>query len=159
VFRRDVLQEDGAFRREQCWQPLGFVTEQSKRAAWRQFQPHLDRVNDAALKMPSKSGATLSDFVEEWRGSVSVNLKGSTVRAAESHLRAHIIPKLGSLQLTAITTKAVQGFVAHLTCGGRSRKTVENVLLTISSLLTPQDSKGLGLSVRKLPFRRFNPAA
>jgi hypothetical protein len=109
--------------------------------------------------MPSKSGATLSDFVEEWRGSVSVNLKGSTVRAAESHLRAHIIPKLGSLQLTAITTKAVQGFVAHLTCGGRSRKTVENVLLTISSLLTPQDSKGLGLSVRKLPFRRFNPAA
>jgi Phage integrase, N-terminal SAM-like domain len=60
-----------------------------------------------------------------------VNLKGSTTRAAESHLRAHIIPKLGGLHLTEITTKAVQGFVAHLASGGRSRKTVENILLTL----------------------------
>ncbi len=66
---------------------------------------------------------------------MAVNLKGSTTRAAESHLRAHIIPKLGSLPLTEITTKAVQGFVAYLAGGGRSRKTVENVLLTLSSLL------------------------
>jgi hypothetical protein len=29
----------------------------------------------------------------------------------------------------------VQGFVAHLASGGRSKKTVENVLLTLSSLL------------------------
>lgn len=34
-----------------------------------------------------------------------------------------------------IKTKAVQGFVAYLATGGRSRKTVENVLLTLSSLL------------------------
>jgi integrase len=78
---------------------------------------------------------TLSDFVEEWRASVSGNLKGSTTRAAESHVRAHIIPKMGSLHLTEITTKAVQGFVAYLAGGGRSRKTVENVLLTLSSFL------------------------
>lgn len=135
VYRVDVLQENGTFRREQRWQPLGLVAEQSKRAAWRQFQPYLDRVNDAVHKMPPKSGPTLSEFVEEWRACVSVNLKGSTVRAIESHLRAHIVPKLGSLHLTAITTRAVQGFVAHLASGGRSRKTVENVLLTISSLL------------------------
>lgn len=64
-----------------------------------------------------------------------MNLKGSTRRAAESHLRAHIIPKLGSLHLAEVTTKAVQTFVAHLAAGGRSRKTVENVLLTLSSLL------------------------
>ena len=70
--------------------------------------------------MPSKARMTLSDFVEEWRTSVSVNLKGSTVRAVESHLRAHILPKLGELQLTGITTKAVQGFVAYLASGGRS---------------------------------------
>jgi len=135
VYRTDVLQENGTFRREQCWQPLGLVCKQSKRGAWSQFQPYLDRVNDAALKMPPKSGLTLADFVEEWRASVSVNLKGSTVRAAESHLRAHVIPKLGTLQLTALTTKTIQGFVAHLAGGGRSRKTAESVLLTISSLL------------------------
>ena len=135
VYRVDTLQVDGAFKREQCWQPLGLVSEQSKRAAWKQFQPYLDRVNDAAMKLPPRTGLTLAEFVEEWRRDVAVNLKGSTTRAAESHLRAHINPKLGSLLLMQITTKTVQGFVAHLASGGRSRKTVENVLLTLSSLL------------------------
>jgi hypothetical protein len=30
---------------------------------------------------------------------VAVNLKGSTTRAAESHLRAHVVPTLGSAQV------------------------------------------------------------
>lgn len=135
MYRKDALQSDGTFKREQCWQPLGLVSEQSERSAWKQFQPFLDAVNDAALRLPPRSGLTLSEFVEEWRAAVAVNLKGSTTRAAESHLRAHIIPKLGTLTLTEITTKIVQGFVAHLAGGGRSRKTAENVLLTLSSLL------------------------
>jgi Phage integrase, N-terminal SAM-like domain len=112
VYRVDVLQGNGTFKREQCWQPLGLVSEQSERAAWRQFQPYLDKVNEAAKKLPPRIGLTLAEFVAEWRQNVAVSLKGSTVRATESHLRAHIIPKLGSLHLTEITTKAVQGFVA-----------------------------------------------
>src|SRR5260370_29706753 len=85
--------------------------------------------------MPAKSGITLETFVKEWRTTVAVNLKGSTSRAAESHLRAHILTKLGSLTLTEINTKTVQAFVAYLATGGRSKKTVENVLLTLSSIL------------------------
>jgi integrase len=135
VYREDVLQSDGTFKRKQCWQQLGLVSKQSERAAWAQFQPDLDRVNEAAKKLPPRIGLTLAEFVSEWRQNVAVSLKGSTVRATGSHLRAHIIPKLGSLHLTEITTKAVQGFVAYLASGGRSRKTVENVLLTLSSLL------------------------
>lgn len=94
VYRKDVLQSDGTFKREQCWQPLGLVSEQSERAAWKQFQPFLDSVNEAAKKLPPRTGLTLAEFVKEWRTNVSVNLKGSTARTAESHLRAHIIPKL-----------------------------------------------------------------
>jgi integrase len=37
--------------------------------------------------------------------------------------------------LTEINTKAAQAFVAYLATGARSRKTVENVLLTLSSIL------------------------
>jgi len=92
---------------------LGPVSSLSERAAWKLFQPYLDRVN-AAAQVPPKSGMTLEQFVKEWRSSVAVNLKGSTARAAESHLRAHIIPKLGSLPLTEINTKTVQSFVAYL---------------------------------------------
>jgi len=142
VYRVDVLQSDGTFMREQCWQPLGLVSEQSERSAWRQFQPYLDKENDAAKKLPPRIGLTLAEFVEEWRTNVAVNLKGTTTRAAESHLRAHIIPKLGNYHLPEIMTKIVQGFVAYLAGGGRSRKTVENVLLSLSSLLKTARSWG-----------------
>ena len=134
VYREDVLQSNGTFKRIQRRVVLGSVSGLSERAAWKQFQPYLNRVNDAA-KVAPKTGMTLEQFVKEWRVSVAVNLKGSTTRAAESHLRAHIIPKLGSLPLTEINTKTAQSFVAYLATGGRSKKTVENVLLTLSSIL------------------------
>jgi integrase len=134
IFREDVLQSNGTFKRVQRRVVLGPVSSLSERAAWKVFQPYLDRVN-AEAKLQPKSGMTLEQFVKEWRSSVAVNLKGSTTRAAESHLRAHIIPKLGSLPLTEINTKTVQSFVAYLATGGRSKKTVENVLLTLSSIL------------------------
>jgi len=142
VYRADVRQSDGTCKREQCWQPLGLVSEQSERSARKQFQPYLDKVNDAVLKLPPRTGLTLAEFVEEWRTNVAVNLKGSSTRAAESHLRAHIIPKLGYYHLPEITTKIVQGFVAYLAGGGRSRKTAENILLTLSSLLKTARSWG-----------------
>jgi integrase len=134
MYREDVLQPNGTFKRVRRCVLLGPVSSMSERAAWKAFQPYLDRVN-AAAKMPPKSGMALETFVKEWRTNVAVNLKNSTARAAESHLRAHILPKLGSLTLTEINTRAVQAFVAHLAIGGRSRKTVENVLLTLSSIL------------------------
>src|SRR5882762_3782818 len=133
MYREDVLQSNGTFKRVRRCVLLGPVSSISERAAWRAFQPYLDRVNEAA-KMPPRSGITLEKFVKEWRANVAVNLKGSTTRAAESHLRAHILPKLGSLTLTEINTKTVQAFVVYLSIG-RSRKTVENVLLTLSSIL------------------------
>jgi integrase len=133
IFREDRLQSDGRFKRVQRCVVLGPVSSLSERSAWKQFQPYLDHVN-AACRVPSRTGITLEAFVKEWRASVAVNLKGSSSRAMESHLRAHILPKLGSLRLTEITTKAVQSFVAYL-ANGRSRKTCENVVLTLSSIL------------------------
>ncbi len=112
----------------------GLVTEQSERAARKQFQPYLDAVNEGAKTAP-RIGLTLSQFVEEWRRDLAVNLKVGTVRVAESNLRAHILPKLGSQHLTEINTKAVQGFVAYLSGCGRSRKTTINVLATLSSIM------------------------
>src|SRR5580704_2186111 len=78
VYRSDVRQQDGTVKREQCWQPLGLINQQSERSAWKQFQPYLDLVNDAAKKLPPRTGLTLAEFVGEWRTNVAVNLKGST---------------------------------------------------------------------------------
>jgi len=81
------------------------------------------------------AGITLEGFAAEWRSTIAVNLKASTVRAAESHLPAHILPKLGRLLLPKINTRLVQSFVTSLALGELSRKTIENILLTLSSLL------------------------
>ena len=121
IYREDVLQANGTFKRLQRCVVLDPVSSLSERAAWKRFQPYLDAVNSAA-KLPPKVGKTLEQFVQEWRASVAANLKGSTARAMESHLRAHILPKLGDLALTEINTKVVQAFVAYLASGGRSRR-------------------------------------
>jgi hypothetical protein len=110
------------------------VSKLSERAAWAKFQPYLDRVN-TIVPTPKKSGMTLEEFAGEWRSTIAVNLKDSTVRAADSHLRVHLLPKLGRLLLPEISTKVTQTFVTSLALGGLERKTIENILLTLSSLL------------------------
>src|ERR1700752_822081 len=111
MYREDVLQPNGTFKRVRRCVFLGPASRVPDRAAGNSFQPYLDRVNAAAKALP-KSGMTLETFVKGWRTNVVVNLKSSTARAAESHLRAHILPKLGALTLTEINTKIVQSFVA-----------------------------------------------
>jgi integrase len=106
----------------------------TKLEAYRAFQPYLDAVNLVAIAKP-KSGRTLKNFVEEWETNVAPTLKPGTVRAAKSHLRTHIIPAMGDFSLTAITTRNVQALVSQMTAKGRTRKTIENVLQTLSSVV------------------------
>jgi hypothetical protein len=85
VYREDALQPDGTVRRVRRTVRLGPVSQLSERSAWAKFQPYLDRVN-STVQAPKISGMTLEKFAVEWRSMVAVNLKASTVRAAESHL-------------------------------------------------------------------------
>lgn len=128
------MQPDGTVERIQRSVVLGPLRSMSRRAAWKALQPYLDNVN-STIMLPPRSGVTLESFVREWRQSVAPNLKPATVRAIESHLRTHILPKLGRLHLNEIDVKTVQGFVTYLSSGGRSRKTVKNVLSALSSIL------------------------
>jgi integrase len=83
----------------------------------------------------AKAGRTLKNFVGEWKHNVAPTLKPSTVRAAESHLRTHILPTMGEMSLTAINTRNVQAFISALTAKGLTRKTCDNVLQTLSGLI------------------------
>jgi integrase len=88
------------------------------------------------IAMPkSTMGRTLRLFVEDWETSMAPTLKPGTVRAAKSHLRTHILPAMGDLSLTAITTRNVQAFVSQMAAKGLTRKTIENILQTLSSLV------------------------
>jgi integrase len=69
-------------------------------------------------------------------------LKPSTRKTAQSHLRRHIEPMLGECALPQLTTKRLQSFVTTLAttrmANGkeRTRKTIENILLTLSSIVS-----------------------
>jgi integrase len=142
-FREDRLQPDGSIKRIRRSIALGDTAKVSRRAALAAFQPFLDAVNIAPPPLP-KTGKTLLEAVADWRIHIRPNLKPSTVRAAESHLKQHIIPKLGTLRLCELTVKVVQAFSTSLAFG-RTRKTVENVLQTLFSIL--QTARKFGCAV------------
>jgi integrase len=73
-------------------------------------------------------------------------------------LRRHIVPLLGDCALTELTVKKMQTFVTTLTSGTRKAKTIENVLLTLSSVLGSARKRGykvpeVSLSDLSLPRR------
>jgi integrase len=134
MWRVDAVQSDGSVKREQRSRTFVGLSE---RAARQQFQPILDAVNAACgATTPVPKGAdTLKRLIAEWREQVAATLKPSSLRAANSHLR-RIEPSLGELALCELTVKKVQSFATSLSTGSRTRKTIENILLTLSSILT-----------------------
>src|SRR5260370_8721678 len=73
MYREDVLQSNGTFKRIRRCVLLGSVSSMSERAAWKAFQPYLDRVNTAA-KMPPKSAIPLQPAVKKCRTHVGGKL-------------------------------------------------------------------------------------
>jgi integrase len=103
----------------------------------KKLQPILDAVNAAnhATTPVPKTSDTVAKAVVDWREHVEASLKPSTRRSVESHLRRHIVPLLGDCPLSELTVKKMQSFVTTLSSGKRKAKTIENVLLTLSSIL------------------------
>src|SRR5215470_1725134 len=134
MWRVDTLQPDGTTKREQRSKTFIGLSERAARAA---LQPILDAVNAANQATPPvpKTSDTVAKAVAEWREHAAVTLKPSSRRSAESHLRRHILPLLGECPLADLTVKQMQTFVTTLASGQRTAKTIENVLLTLSSIL------------------------
>lgn len=101
-----------------------------------QLQQILAGVN-AKNKAPSIVPAprqTLNDAIAEYRRCVLSHLKPRGAETITSHLTAHIMPSLGSCALAELNLFRIQQFV-HSLSAGRSAKTVENIILTLSGIL------------------------
>jgi integrase len=78
--------------------------------------------------------------------------KPSTIHAAESHLKIQIIPNLGELPLDQIGPENLQTFISRI--GGTiARKTLLNVLRTLSSMLTT--AKNWGYTCEGVQFNKL----
>jgi integrase len=132
-WRVDVVLSDGSQRRVRRARVIGTLKEYpTKRLARRRFETLLAEVN--ATDYRPRRIASLAEFVERWRTDVLSHHKAATVKAAESHLRSHILPHLGRLRLEEITSEAQQRFVTHLSARLK-RKSVSNILSTLSAIL------------------------
>ena len=145
MWRVDTLQADGAIKREQRSKTFVGLSERAARAA---FQPILDAVNSTNRATPPvpKTSMTIKKVVAEWREHIAGTLKPSSRKTAESHIRQHILPLLGEYAVSEVTCKCAQALVNTLSASNRKRKTVENILLTLSSILGFARKWGYGVS-------------
>ncbi len=132
-WRIDVVLPDGSKRRIRRARVIGTLKEYpTQRLARRRLEALLAEVNASDYR-PGRI-ATLAEFVARWRTNVLSQRKDGTAKAAESHLRSHILPELGSLRLEEITSEVQQRFVIYLSSRVK-RKSVSNVLSTLSAIL------------------------
>jgi len=177
-WREYTILPDGKQRAENHSKTFPGMSERAARAAFDVILVRVNATNGAeAQKATSKVGQTLEDVVKEWRKLVAVNHKPRSRETTESHLRAHILPKLGSLAVSDLTAKRLQDFVAEIT-PGRSGKMVENIMLTltgilrhvrkwglavpsvsISDLSMPEKVKGAVRTIAAADIRKLIPAA
>jgi hypothetical protein len=106
-YREDVVLADGSVERRRHSVVLGTKAElPTERLARRRLEEILRRVNSPEYR-PGRI-STVGEFAEWWRDQVLVQHKPSTVRAAQAHLRCHIVPHLGKLKLDEVTLEREQ---------------------------------------------------
>jgi integrase len=132
-WREDVIASDGSTRRIEKSTVLGTKVEfPTRRLAERRLEQLLARVN--ALGYRPARVATLGAFAEQWKMKVLAQQKPSSRLAGDSHLKLYILPEFGAMRLDQIGVENQQVFVTRLS-KELSRKTVVNVLATLSSML------------------------
>ena len=138
-WREDVIQGEETVRVERSM-VLGTVAElKTKRIAQRLLDPILARINSFDYR-PSKF-STIEKFADTWESQVLIHQKPSSVKAAKSHLRTYIRKHVGKVLLHEFTPQLQQNFVTLLS-QKVSRKTVLNILGTLSSMMRTAKSWG-----------------
>src|SRR5258708_11535032 len=149
-YREDTIRPDGSVIRARPQIVLGTKKElPTQRLAVRKLDEILSRINDCAYQ-PTRI-ATVAEFAARWREEVLAKRKPATVRSANSHLDSQILPQLGKLRLDQVGPENQQVFVNQL--AGASRKTVLNVLSTLSSMLAT--AKNWGYSSGEIALRKL----
>jgi integrase len=148
-YREDVIEPDGMVRRVRRDAILGTKREfPTKRLAQRRLDVLLARIN--GLDYRASRVATFDEFLERWKEEILPSQKPSSQRAVRSHLKMYIVPELGKVRLEQFGVENRQTFIARMATRASkkavSRKTVLNVLGTLSTILTTARDWGYSCS-------------
>jgi integrase len=133
-FREDMFQPDGPAKRIEIRRVVGTREEfPTRKLARRRADEIISRVNRLDYKPIRVS--SFAEFSEVWKSRALALMKQSTQKAAQAHLRIHLIPQFGKMRLDEFGLGAVQGLVGAMAAKGLSRHMVLNVLYTLRSAL------------------------
>jgi integrase len=159
-YREDVVEMDGNTRRVRRSVILGTKRElPTKRLAERRLDAILARIN--CLDYRPGRAATFGEFIERWKTEVLTTQKPSSARAVRSHLKCYIMPEVGKLRLDQFGVENQQMFITRMperaTEKAVSRKTILNVLGTLSTILTTAHDWGYNCEQIRLTKLRLPP--
>lgn len=130
-WREYITQPDGTQISKNCSKTFPGMSERAARAVFDLILVKVNAANGAeAQEATPKVARSLEDAVTDWRKLIAVHWKPGSRISAESHLRAHIMPKLGSVAVADLTAKRLQDFVGEITAGRRGKRIVNTRLLT-----------------------------
>lgn len=160
-YREDVVEITGTTKRVRRSVILGTKRElPTKRLAERRLAAILARIN--CLDYRPGRAATFGEFIERWKTEVLTTQKPSSARSVRSHLKCYIIPELGKVRLDQFGVENQQRFITRMperaTNKAVSRKTILNIIATISTILTTARDWGysceqIAVSKLRLPPR------
>lgn len=133
-YYEDVITNEGTKRRRPEVILGGKKELPTKRLAERRMESYLAKVNSLNYR-PGRL-ATFEEFIERWKREILTKQQPSSARAVKSHLACYITPQLGSLHLEQFGVENQQRFITRVFEKGVSRKTVLNVLGTLSSIIS-----------------------
>jgi hypothetical protein len=108
----------------------------SDRAARREHDRIMQDVNNKRGSVaPTIHGKTFLDAVGAWRRAIAPALSPATVRAMESHLKIHILPKFRESAAHGLDVATLQQFATDLVGRELSQKSIANILQTIFAIL------------------------
>ncbi len=148
----DAVGPDGAAVTKQMKRFIGNLKTMSERAARREHARIMDEVNSQRGSVaPVPNGQTFADAVIKWRSAISPNLSPGTVRAYESNLRTHILPRFAQCALHEMGLHPLQLFATDLGKAELSGKTVENILGAVFAVVDYAEK--CGMKVAKASFK------
>jgi integrase len=121
------------------------------RRRWKTVGPSLKEAESARADIVRKkhegvrvspARTTFGEFAASWLDGQS-HLRPRTHELYEQHLRSHLVPLLGSKKLAVITEDDVLSVVKRLRKAGKAEKTIREVLLPLSLVLSEAARRGM----------------
>ncbi|GAF24364.1 phage integrase [Bacillus sp. JCM 19047] len=132
------LERDHNNERRQKW----FSGYDTKKAAQKDMPRILNEINTGNFIEPSKE--SFAAYLEKWILNKRSRLKASTFQVYKTHLRIHIIPKLGNYKLEKLNRLHLKTFFSYLENDlGLAPATIKKVHTVISSALSEAVEDGI----------------